>query len=575
MTGGRSYFQKAGSAVVENCSRHPACDCEKSQHEASAAAIIKPTSDTEEEAVDNTCDPCDCLCSNTVTLACGKIVPGVGNACTKHTYSGIGQMPVTKGRVGDIIVQTLRDTGCSGVVVKQEFVTDEQLTGASRYMVRIDNTLIKVPVAKIQVDTPYITGEVEALCLPDALYDLIIGNVPGARAPENPDPNWQVQESGAVMTRGQVQRSTENSHPLKVPSGLDRINVTSDILKQMQNEEQAFKKFKEAKDIHTIKGENTTWYEEKSGILYRLFQNAKLNQEKPVRQVIVPTKLRKQVMRKLLEGMSDLDNYIDDCLVHTATWERHLAVVRELFERIRKAGMTIRPTKCEIGFQNLDFVGHEIGRGEIGLQEGNVRKIQEAPRPETKKQVRSFLGLTGYYREYIPNYSAIAVPLTDLTKKGNPNKVEWGVAHEKAYNTLKQLLTSKPVLKLADLDKPFVLRTDASDVGIGAVLLQEHDGDVFPVAYASKKLLPRERAYSTMEKECLALVWAVKKFEVYVYGQSFTIQTDHQPLVYLNRSKLSNERIMRWAMFLQSYRIRIEAIKGSQNVGADYLSRVN
>jgi hypothetical protein len=161
-------------------------------------------------------------------------------------------------------------------------------------------------------------------------------------------------------------------------------------------------------------------------------------------------------MRKLLDGMSDLDNYIDDCLVHTTTWGRHLEVLRELFERIRKAGMTIRPTKCEIGFQNLDFVGHKIGKGEIGLKEDNVRKIQEAPRPETKKQVRSFLGLTGYYREYISNYSAIAVPLTDLTRKGNPNKVEWGVAHEKAYNTLKQLLTSKPVLKLADLDQPLV-----------------------------------------------------------------------------------------------------------------------
>ena len=120
-----------------------------------------------------------------------------------------------------------------------------------------------------------------------------------------------------------------------------------------------------------------------------------------------------------------------------------------------------------------------------------------------------------------------------------------------------------------------MLRTDASDVGLGAVLMQEFDDGLFPVAYASKKLLPREQAYSTMEKECLAIVWAVRKFMVYLYGNPFVLQTDHQPLVYLNRTKFVNDRIMRWAMFLQSYRIKIMAIKGSDNVGADFLSRVN
>ena len=139
---------------------------------------------------------------------------------------------------------------------------------------------------------------------------------------------------------------------------------------------------------------------------------------------------------------------------------------------------------------------------------------------------------------------------------------------------MKQHLVSKPVLRLPDLTKDFVLKTDASDYGVGAVLKKEYGSEMFPLAYASKKLYNRERKYSTMERECLALVWAVKKFQVYLYGKPFVLQTDHQPLVYLNQCKISNERIMRWALFLQSYRIHIEAIRGSHNEGADLMSRV-
>ena len=167
------------------------------------------------------------------------------------------------------------------------------------------------------------------------------------------------------------------------------------------------------------------------------------------------------------------------------------------------------------------------------------------------------------------------MPLTDLTKKGQPNLVQWNEIHEKAFQNLKGMLTHDPVLKIADFTKPFWIQTDASDTGIGAVLLQDYDGEKFPVAYASKKLLSRERAYSVIERECLALVWAIKKFQTYLYGQEFVLQTDHQPLVYLDKCKVSNSRIMRWALFLQNYRFQIRAIKGSENVIADYLSRIH
>ena len=149
----------------------------------------------------------------------------------------------------------------------------------------------------------------------------------------------------------------------------------------------------------------------------------------------------------------------------------------------------------------------------------------------------------------------------------------WEGAQELAFTNLKKALVNDPILKLPDLSKEFILQCDASEVGVGASLLQEHGGTLFPVAYASKKFLARERKYSTIEKECLSLVFGVKKFEVYLYGKPFTLQTDHQPLIYLNTAKVSNDRIMRWALFLQRYMVRIEAIKGSHNVVADFLSR--
>jgi len=130
------------------------------------------------------------------------------------------------------------------------------------------------------------------------------------------------------------------------------------------------------------------------------------------------------------------------------------------------------------------------------------------------------------------------------------------------------------VLRFPDFDRVFVLRTDASNVGIGSVLLQEYEGQYFPVVYISRKLLEREKAYSVVEKECLAIVWSIEKLQRYLYGRQFVLQVDHEPLSYLNKARLSNPRVMRWALTLQPYRFRVEVIKGKDNIGADFLSRV-
>ena len=280
-----------------------------------------------------------------------------------------------------------------------------------------------------------------------------------------------------------------------------------------------------------------------------------------------------KLMRKLLCSLNAVDHYVDYVLVNSKSWNHHINVLRETFRRIRAANLTVIPSKSLFGFPSLEYVGQKVGNGELSPKVDKVSQIQDAPRPTTKKQVRSFLGLTGYYRAYIQSYADKALPLTDLTKKGKPNKVQWTCREENAFQTLKNALCSQPVLKMPDMSKEFILQTDASENALGAVLLQEYDGENFPVAYASKKLLVRETRYSVIEKECLAIVWAIKKFHMYLYGHPFTLQTDHQPLGYLNHAVYSNGRLMRWSLFLQSYEIRIQVIKGSQNVGADFMSR--
>ena len=168
-----------------------------------------------------------------------------------------------------------------------------------------------------------------------------------------------------------------------------------------------------------------------------------------------------RMMRKLLNGLEHVDNYIDDICIHTKNWEDHITVFIDVMDRIRQAGLTVRPSKCNVGFSKVEFLGHYIGKGEKELHPVNVEKVLQAHRPETKKAVRSFLGLTGYYRSYIPQYATIAAPLSNLTKKGCPQKVVWRESQEQAFMTLKKYLTSKPVLRLPDMDKSFILRTDA------------------------------------------------------------------------------------------------------------------
>ena len=268
---------------------------------------------------------------------------------------------------------------------------------------------------------------------------------------------------------------------------------------------------------------------------------------------------------------------VDDMWIFTETWEDHMTSLRQVLDRLRSAKLIAKPSKCMIGYGSIECLGHNIVDQTVQPQKEKVQAVRDAPRPTTKRQMKSFLGMAGFYNRFIPNFSSIASPLTDLTKRERPNSIrDWQDQHEKAFQTLKNRPTSNPIFRLPIFQNgtPFVLRTDASDVGIGAVLLHVFEGEGrLPIAYAGKKLLPRERNYSVIEKECLAIIWDVEKFRKYLYGVEFLLETDHKPLSHIQTAKVLNPRIMRWAMKLQPYRFRIIAIRGQDNLGADYLSR--
>ena len=172
--------------------------------------------------------------------------------------------------------------------------------------------------------------------------------------------------------------------------------------------------------------------------------------------------------------------------------------------------------------------------------------------------MRAFLGLAGYYLRFIPA----------------PAKVSWTPEFEQAFQTLKTRLATQPVLVSHDYQRPFILQTDASERGLGCVLSQRDDQDVdWPIAFYSRKLLPRESRYSTVEKECLAIVAFLRHFEPYLLGRIFTIQTDHHALSYLDNMRTTNSRLTRWALARQPFQFRVTYRPGSENSNADGLSR--
>ena len=283
-----------------------------------------------------------------------------------------------------------------------------------------------------------------------------------------------------------------------------------------------------------------------------------------------------RLMDRVIAGLDGfVSAYLDDVIIFRDTFEDHLNHLQQVLTRLAEAGLTAKPQKCHLGTDHCQYLGHVIGRGIIQPQQDKIESVKEFPIPKSKKDVRTFLGLVGYYRKFIPNFSTVAVALTDLTRKAAPTEVQWNSQCQKAFDTLKDSLCQSPLLHSPDFSKQFILQTDASERGVGAVLSQiDDDKQEHPVAFFSKKLLPREERYSTIEKECLAIKLGIHAFKVYLLGRSFQVQTDHRALVWLNSVKDKTSRLTRWSIALQPFDFTIVHRVGRANANADALSRI-
>ncbi|XP_062613758.1 uncharacterized protein LOC134275492 [Saccostrea cucullata] len=929
---------------------HIASQCHQTQKNRNSVNVVVDRTEKESTAKNSELQgKCGTFTSftNTSTFSMASNSMDLVNTSSCNVSASLEDMPTCKGKLNEHFVTVLRETGCNGVVVRRDLIDDVQLTGNHRICVLADGSRIQAPVARVKIDTPYFVGEIDAWCLENPLYSLIIGNIPNARDPKDPDRNWTPYQAHAVVTRQQAQKEGKKTKSLHVPDIID-AEICPDDIKAAQEKDETLAK------IRSLVGQDDdskVSYISKKGIIYRVFQSDKHQNGKRFTQLVVPKKYRTKVLSLAHESImtghlgtsrtaskvlaefywpgvqADVRRFCRSCDIcqrttqkgrttkvplgdmpiievpfrrvavdlvgpiqpATSKGNRYILTIVDFAtrypeaialkgidtERVAEALVDVfcrvgvpkemltdmgsqftselmtevsrllsirqltttpyhpmcnglverfngtlkqilrrlcaeRPTDWDkylsaslfayrdapqesLGFSPFELVyGHEV-RGPMKilrelwtkevadsgvrttyqyvvdlkerleatcrLARENLQKSSEKYRKyynkgarnrqmskgekvlillptasnklqmqwkgpyeiierlgkvdyrinvngkiktfhanmlklyidranesndetgvlgvvgaavldldddgesddellcdslgETKKEgpadvkvsdeltenekaeVKTLLedfsdvlsdvpGLTNLGVHHIkltsdqpirtkpyplpftskdvvcdevrkmveaeviePSTSpysspivivkkkdAIASPLSDLTKKGQPNKVIWREPQEYAFITLKNALTVTPVLKLPDLNESFVLQTDASDRGVGAVLMQYEDGVKKPVAYASKKLSKCQVNYSTIEKECYAIIWAVQKFRRYLYGKEFLLETDHQPLVYLTKAKVSNARLMRWALLLQPYRFRIISIKGSENVGADCLSRI-
>ena len=265
--------------------------------------------------------------------------------------------------------------------------------------------------------------------------------------------------------------------------------------------------------------------------------------------------------------------YLDDVIIYSkGSFEQHMDHLSQVFRALREANLKIKLKKCYFTLPNIHFLGHVVGRDGIKPDPEKIEKVKNYPVPRNLTQLRSALGLFSYYRKFIKDFSRIAKPMTQLLKKGI--SYIWTEKQQIAFDRLREMLIKAPILSYPDFDKPFVIYTDASGIGLGAVLSQIKDKKEHVIAYASRSLVSAEKNYSVTDQECLAVVWAIKKFQHYLGLKPFTIVTDHSALKWLQTSKMPTGRRARWVMELQQYDFVIKHRPGKTNNNADALSRI-
>ena len=279
--------------------------------------------------------------------------------------------------------------------------------------------------------------------------------------------------------------------------------------------------------------------------------------------------------------------YLDDIVVFSRTFEEHVERLSLVFERLAETGLKLSPAKCRLFQDKIKYLGHIVSSEGIATDPEKIRCVKDWPVPQTLEQLQSFLGFVGYYRRFIKDFSKINRPLYDMFKGSGCNKkkkhrkpksgpFQWQECHQTAFEKLVNMCCEAPILAYADYTKPFTVHTDASLDSLGAVLYQCREGKDRVIAYASRGLSQSERNYPAHKLEFLALKWAVTdKFHDYLYGNSFTVKTDNNPLTYVLTSAKLDATGHRWVANLSEYNFDIIYRSGPSNRDADALSRIS
>ena len=297
-----------------------------------------------------------------------------------------------------------------------------------------------------------------------------------------------------------------------------------------------------------------------------------------------------EFMRMMEETFAEALNkfilvFLDDILIYSTTLEEHERHLRAALDNLRAKKLHAKLSKCSFFRAEVEFLGHYVGRAGVRMVEGKVDAVRAWPTPKKQKDVEQFIGLAGYYRRFIANFANIASPLTQLcgtlkkerggsAARAPPQKsFIWGDEQQRAFEQLKEAVCSAPCLAMPDPARDFIVHTDASGHATGAVLMQQFDEGLRPIAFLSKKMKPAERNYPIYEQELLAILNALRAWRHYLGGRHFTVWTDHQSLQYVEASTMATPRQVRWAAWLSEFDFSIKYAPGEKNVVADGLSR--
>jgi transposase InsO family protein len=281
-----------------------------------------------------------------------------------------------------------------------------------------------------------------------------------------------------------------------------------------------------------------------------------------------------ELMNVVLQGCEAFATaYLDDILVFSKNPQEHKEHIKIVFDRLRKHDLRLKLKKCNFFEEETEYLGFKVGKDGVRANPDKVKAIKNMPAPKSVREVRGFIGTMSYYRRFVPNFSKIAGPLINLTKKYA--RFKWTPECQTAFDFLKDSLAVVPLLAYPDTNKPYVLYTDASDNCLGACLTQETDeGEEKPIYFLSHKLSPTQTKWSTIEKEGYAIYYSLQKLDHYLHNAQFVIRTDHKPLKYILDARMENKKVQRWALSIAGYDCKIEYIMGKENHCADLLSRM-